>query len=406
MKTYDFVMDVISRYLGTKDYILKVIEKIENQIGGGNVAFYPCSRYANTIVKEIKLTKPALFSKIAAFFDKSDGAKSDTGVNVYKLEKLSKMRKDISVIVIAHNTFYDKATEELQMIANYNGKLIKTSYFDFSLPHKSRDEILCDIKNVYNLLEDEKSKAVYLVTWLSRVFNDAGITYLFESEDDWKIDGKTTIYKNYKIQDLGRVCAQELYSEIYKMRFVYPRQGEYVFDIGAYKGDSAFFFADSVGPAGKVFAFEPTSQNFRVLVDNISLNNLSGIICPVNKGLSDKSGTMKAFTLEGGVPLSFISQDCGNENVQITTIDEFVEEQNLKKVDFIKMDVEGFESKVIAGGQKTIRKFTPKLAIPLYHQTSDLTELPLMVSEMADYKFYIRCKIEGPFSVTMYCIKK
>lgn len=406
MKLYDLTMDVIAKYLDTKDTIAKVIEKIKIEAGGsGRFAFYPCSRYANMIVREIKRTEPELFSRIEAIFDKSEEAKSDTGVKVYKLSVLPTLKERISFMVVAHNTFCDYGVKDLRQIAGYNGKLIKTSYFDITLGSKNKDELLSSVEEIYNLLQDDKSKAVYLSAWLSRALNDHVVTSLFESEEEIAIDGKMTLYKNFKIKELGVACAQELYCEIYKMRYVYPEPGEYVFDIGAYKGDSAIFFADSVGGAGKVFAFEPTQKNFKVLVDNVASNNLSKIIVPVNKGISDKSGTMGALTFDWGAPSSFISDEEGNEQVQITTIDEFVKENSLKKLDFIKMDVEGLEYQVISGGAISIKRFTPKLAIPLYHNTSDLVDLPLLVKKIADYKFYMRYKIEGAFGITMYCIK-
>lgn len=407
MRFYDLAVDVISKYLDSKDSVAKVIARIKTEAGvKGRVAFYPCSRYANMIVREIKRVDPELFSRIEAFFDKAQGAKSDTGIEVRQLPDFSAVKDKISCVVVAHNTFYDYGAQDLLRLARYNGKIIKTSYFDITLGNQNKNELLFGVEKIYNLLEDDKSRAVYLSAWLSRALNDSVVTSLFESEEEAQIDANLTLYKGFKIKELGYACAQELYCEIYKMRYVYPQAGEYVFDIGAYKGDSAIFFADSVGKTGRVFAFEPTQKNFKVLADNVALNNLSGIITPVNKGLFDKTGTMGALTFDWGAPSSFISDQEGNERVQVTTIDEFVRENRLKKLDFIKMDVEGLEYQVISAGIESIKRFVPKLAIPLYHNTSDLVTLPLLVSSMANYKFYMRCKIEGPFGITMYCIKK
>lgn len=406
MKMYDLTIDLISKYLDTRDSITKVIEKIKSEVDTGHIAFYPCSRYANMIVREIKNTEPALFLRVEAFFDKSEEAKSDTGANVYNLKKLSDMKGNISLLVVCSNTFYERELKDLQKISGYNGKMIKTSYFDISVPTQNSDKILSDIEKVYNLLEDRKSRIVYLVTWLSRVLNDVNITYLFESEKNVEIKGKTTKYKNYRLDGLDDLCAQELHAEIYKMRYVYPESGDIVLDIGGYKGDSAIFFADSVTQKGKVFVFEPIIQNYKKLVDNINLNNLADVIIPINKGLSDKPTTMRATSSKSGAPWAFLSESEGNEVVKVTTIDDFVERKALKKLDFIKIDVEGFEYKVLSGGKKTICHFNPKLSIPLYHKSSDLTVLPLLVKELGNYKFYIRCKIEGAFGINLYCKKK
>jgi FkbM family methyltransferase len=51
------------------------------------------------------------------------------------------------------------------------------------------------------------------------------------------------------------------------------------------------------------------------------------------------------------------------QSIEITTIDAFVEENDLKKVDFIKADIEGYECYMLEGGRETLKKFAPKLAI-------------------------------------------
>lgn len=59
------------------------------------------------------------------------------------------------------------------------------------------------------------------------------------------------------------------------------------------------------------------------------------------------------------------------EKIEITKIDQFVEENNLESVDFIKLDIEGFERYMLAGATKTLKKFAPRLAICIYHYSYD-----------------------------------
>lgn len=408
MNIFDTFIKLIEGYLENHDTVSGVIKKIKAKVGTGRgrIAFFPCSRYANILIREIKDKEPGLFVKIEGIYDKSREATSDTGIPVYHLSEVTDKINECSLIVICSNTYHEREVWVLREETGYTGDILCTSYFDISLPTKSKERILGDIKTVYDMLADEKSKAVYMITWLSKALNDETCTYLFESEQNIEINGQETKYKEYTIKGLGNVCATELYAEIYRMRHVYPVEGDTVLDIGGYKGDSAIFFADAVGRKGKVFVFEPTSSNFNVLLDNIKYNNLLNVIIPINKGLSNKKGFMRVTSVDSGAPWSFISDDNGNEEVAVTTIDEFVASEGIKKVDFIKMDVEGLEYQVISGGRKTIQEMKPKLAVPLYHKFCDLTELPLLVNEIADYKFYMRCKVEGPFGITMYCTKK
>jgi len=58
----------------------------------------------------------------------------------------------------------------------------------------------------------------------------------------------------------------------------------------------------------------------------------------------------------------------GSVYVNCITIDDFVEEKQIYKVDFIKMDIEGAEEEALLGAKHTILKHKPKLAICIYHK--------------------------------------
>ncbi|MDR3319858.1 MAG: FkbM family methyltransferase [Desulfovibrio sp.] len=74
----------------------------------------------------------------------------------------------------------------------------------------------------------------------------------------------------------------------------------------------------------------------------------------------------------------------------MTTIDTIVSQYNIKKVDMIKLHVEGAEEKSLLGGIKTIVKNRPKLLIFLYHKHNNIFELPLFIDKLnLNYRFYI-----------------
>ena len=399
-------MDVVGHYLKKRDTIQGVIERIKKEAPNGSIYFYPCSKYANMLIGEIKRRDRALFSRIKGIFDKFEEARCNSGIEIHDLGKLSDIKSGISLLVVAVTNFCKGALDDFQELSEYNGKMLKASYFDISLPETADEKVLFDIRRVYGLLEDSKSKMIYLLTWLSRALNDAGIFSIFDDEKGEEAKGGVTRYKNYTLKGLSDIIARELQCELYSMKYVRPEPGDIVFDIGGYKGDTALFFADAVGKRGKVFTFEPVRKNYMDIVDNVSLNGLGHIIVPINKGASYISGTVKAMVVEPGAAWSFIDEFNGNEAVEMTTIDEFVREKNVSRVDFIKIDVEGWEENAISGAKDTIKLFKPKLVVSLYHKTSDLIVLPLAISELEDYKLYIRCKMEGPFGINMYCVKR
>ena len=69
------------------------------------------------------------------------------------------------------------------------------------------------------------------------------------------------------------------------------------------------------------------------------------------------------------------------ESVETVTLDSFVRENKLERVDFIKADIEGFERHMLQGAQETLRKFAPKLALCTYHLPDDPQVLENLIKQ-------------------------
>ena len=70
------------------------------------------------------------------------------------------------------------------------------------------------------------------------------------------------------------------------------------------------------------------------------------------------------------------------------TIDDFVAQQGLDRVDFIKMDIEGAETEALKGAEQTIVRCRPKMAICLYHRPKDFVSIPRFLDRVyPDYRF-------------------
>jgi hypothetical protein len=73
--------------------------------------------------------------------------------------------------------------------------------------------------------------------------------------------------------------------------------------------------------------------------------------------------------------------------VPLTTIDHLVEELNLPRVDFIKMDIEGAELKALEGAQRTLAKWWPRLSIAAYHAPDHPGRIPVLIRKaLASYR--------------------
>ncbi|MEM3542742.1 MAG: FkbM family methyltransferase [archaeon] len=160
-----------------------------------------------------------------------------------------------------------------------------------------------------------------------------------------------------------------------------------VFDVGANQGVFSIYAA-TLG-AKKVYAFEPVPETFKVLQENIRLNKLGDKIIPIQAGVGDKEQESIIYYDQVGDAGASFCESPGKMNkikVKIVTIDEFVRKEKIPRVDFIKIDTEGFEKEVLLGAKETIREWKPILSLSAYHRPEDKKTLPEVIKSIrSDY---------------------
>jgi len=147
-------------------------------------------------------------------------------------------------------------------------------------------------------------------------------------------------------------------------------EGMAVLDIGANIGAHTLPLAKSVGKTGKVFAFEPTDYAFQKLQRNLELNpQLKTRVSASQVLLTSPNPTTKPSAIPSSWPLckapgelhplhsgTFNSLD----NAKPYTLDQWASENQLPPIDFVKLDVDGFEIDILEGATKTFQR-KPKL---------------------------------------------
>ena len=133
--------------------------------------------------------------------------------------------------------------------------------------------------------------------------------------------------------------------------------GDVVLDIGAHIGYYTLQFANLVGSTGKVYAFEPEPKNFELLKKNVQINKHDNVVL-IQKIVSDKDGIVEFFISKFdsiGNKL-FESNEAGSSiKIESTTLDEYFKDLK-KKIDFIKMDIQGGEGKAILGMKNLLKE--------------------------------------------------
>ncbi|MCA9399930.1 MAG: FkbM family methyltransferase, partial [Candidatus Omnitrophica bacterium] len=147
--------------------------------------------------------------------------------------------------------------------------------------------------------------------------------------------------------------------------FVHP--GDVCLDIGGAYGRYAFPLSKLVGSQGHIYSFEPGDYSHHVLSSVVWFHRLKNVTI-IKKGLSNKTGAMKLLlpvkqSGKVGPSLAYIGEteknDMDSQEIELTTIDTFFREKNLKRVDFIKCDTEGAEYLIFTGAKEVLSRFKP-----------------------------------------------
>ena len=136
-------------------------------------------------------------------------------------------------------------------------------------------------------------------------------------------------------------------------------------DIGSNFGYYSLTMAKHLDGDCRIDAFEPFPQTFAKLKTNVDLNSF-GCIRAHQLALGASPGVLPMVPVEGNTGAAYLlanaSKGAGLE-VAVTTLDLFVSEQGIIRMDFVKIDVEGFEYSVLDGGKNSFTRFKPVVMI-------------------------------------------
>ncbi|MCG8074388.1 MAG: FkbM family methyltransferase [Candidatus Thiodiazotropha taylori] len=312
-----------------------------------------------------------------------------------------------SLTAIKVNTFYD----------NFDAQRFNYDGVDRSMEWMAHERVVyfdwfyknaVNLANAYSLLEDDKSKSLYLHIIAYRLASHFSVKLPVDFLDEKSI----AEYQNIEVSTESELEFTGAFGKLKHFDFVYdnkrylvdclglsyylqrkqyfydrdgvsikPEADDVVIDGGACLGDSAAVFSNAVGENGKVYAFDPVKDHLDILQYNISQFPLKNVVA-MPYGLSNENIDAEPITLNGYAP----GFSPNNITVPLRTIDSLVDSGEIEKVDFIKLDVEGYEMDVLLGAAQSIQKFQPKLAISLYHKPNDIFELTTYIRDT--YPFY------------------
>jgi FkbM family methyltransferase len=260
------------------------------------------------------------------------------------------------------------------------------------------------LNRVAEAFEDDTSRSIYADLWAYRALGPSHVRLakanshylsLFDKAREQRVGDSVFEFPPFEVHRyatstgsvdcwLGNVIAVlegQYWFERDGVRIA-PEKGEVVIDGGACFGDTAIAFAEAVGPDGHVHAFEPLASQLKIVEHNLKANpSLADRVTVHPFALDEVSGRELHFSQGAGA-----HRVTSGERVETRALDDL----ELERVNYIKLDIEGAESACLRGAANTIRRCRPKLGISIYHSMEDMIALPLLVREIEPgYRLYI-----------------
>lgn len=156
------------------------------------------------------------------------------------------------------------------------------------------------------------------------------------------------------------VLQDEVYEKVYK-----PKLGDVVIDIGAYVGMFSVKMAERVGLEGKVIAIEPAQPNIPILIQNTKY--IPNIIV-MTMAAGSRKGVAELSIARDSPCHTLIPREGDKQAVVIDSLDNILKGLKITKVDFIKIDAEGYELEILKGATETLKNNKVNLAVASYHE--------------------------------------
>lgn len=198
----------------------------------------------------------------------------------------------------------------------------------------------------------------------------------------------------------------------------YLSAGMKIIDVGANYGMYTLSMAQTVGDKGYVWAFEPAADTVGYLNSSIKLNQFDHISL-LQQGLSNREGSA-TFYISGRAEMNSLNPVSGSaatETIQLTTLDQCMDRYHWADIDFIKLDAEGEESRIIDAAGRMLSELSPLIMFELKH--SRQVNLPL-IERFAEHSYDTYWLMPGlqllvpfnpdiefdPYLLNLFCCKR
>ena len=176
----------------------------------------------------------------------------------------------------------------------------------------------------------------------------------------------------WEVNPHDEICRALLWSGSYESRDMDVvkgclHEGAVVLDVGANIGIYSIMASKFLRGNCSIYALEPNPPVYQTLCRNIDRNKVAGIV-PCKIALGDKKGVEILATCSSNTGVSYVQPEGSRDGgtvIEVTTLNDFVAEKQIKRIDFMKVDVEGYEAMFLKGGLKTLKAMNAVIMIEI-----------------------------------------
>lgn len=297
-------------------------------------------------------------------------------INDVKVEKRTQ-------IIVPEKKFYDQIARQTSILIKDGDdfKVYEDNYYPF----------------FESLIKENNEKIDFIKTH----FNDSASRDLF------------AFLLGARFNDYIQYYLPIMFSHIQYMDYINLRPGNVVINGGVETGFEIPYFTAMMGGKGEIHCIDPLG--FDLLIDYVKpcVNTFPNTVINHRLALMDYNGEVELGTEGPQAEIKIVqknkeqNKNLATQKFPCITIDSFVENHKLSRVDLIKLDLEGADTNAILGGLKTISKYRPQLAISIYHFAEHFFRIPYYFMEtLKEYYFFLGHYSYARWETVLYAIPK
>ncbi len=348
------------------------------------LAIWGCCDFGKKIYNELKNTRKDV--EIKYFIDKNAKGNFDN-TDILTIEDFFNHANEIDCAIIASYSSRYRMEFILKSMGIKKILIPKEELF-------RKNTLIYDFKTALNTFKFEEDKKLYTML------------YNFRKSTVSRCD-IAKYYEKQNYEEFKRNVVNTQYLD-----FINKDEIKVLLEGGGMDCANTLIFLNSFKNCKKAYSFEPCYDEFKDnLLDLIISKNDKIEI--VKKALFDKVTTCEFKKAsprhKGGSAFSSAKPEMACEyeviKVECTTIDEFIKEKGIKKLDFIKLDIENAELNVLEGAKETLINHRPQIATAIYHSDMQFIHIPIFLKEiLKNYTFRLQHYTDRNWDTVLFAI--